>query len=254
MKLKLTLVCSTMAVFLGGLAVGAKATPSLGPDLPLIGNAPLAFKLDKAGKLAAEAGNIREARIDYQQALAACFTDETATLGVARCAVAEGDLTTAITCYRSAIYGHREDYDIDLLTEYILVLNQAGQGQEAVSLYNHVVDLCKKGYCVNKMEIAPQVFHLDGSDYVPARLQAMTHLIRALNSGNGEDKRILFETQKAITLAPDASIVYFYKGVLLSDTDKSGAKAAFQQALDKAAEAGDNKTATTVKERLKVLR
>lgn len=254
MKLKLTLACSTVAVLLGSIAAGAKADSHLGPDLPLIGNATLAFKLDKAGSLAAAMGNIREAKMDYQQALAACLTDENATLGLARCATAEGDLTAAIAYYRSAIYGHHEDDNIDKLTEYVLVLNQAGQGQEAVSLYNHIIDLCKKGYCVNRMEIAPQTFRLDGSDYVPARLQAMTHLIRAMNFGNGDDKRIMSEMRKAVTLAPDASIVYFYKGILLSQADKSGAKAALQQAIDKAAELGDDKTAAAARERLKGLR
>lgn len=232
MNFRFTLVCSAAAMLLGNSMVGVKATSPLGPDLPLIGNASLAFKLDKAGRLAAEAGNIREAKMDYQQALAACFTDETATLGLARCAVAEGDLTTAITYYRSAIYGHREDYNINLLTEYILVLNQAGQGQEAVSLYDHVVDLCKKGYCVNKMEIVPQSFGLDGSDYDPVKLQAMTHLMRAMNSSTGDDKRMLSEVQAATTLVPNSAIVYFYKGVLLSDLKKGGSTEAFRQAHD----------------------
>ena len=252
MKLKLALVCNAIVLLLGALAVGTNASSPLGPDLPLIGDAALASKLVKAGNTAADAGNIRQAKMDYQQALAACFTYENATLGLARCAVAEGDFITAVTYYRSAVYGHFEDDNIDLLTEYILVLNQAGQGQEAVSLYDHVADLCKKGYAVNKMDIPFPVFRLDGMDYAPAYLQAMTHLIRAVNSSNDDDKRIMSETQKAITLAPDASIVYFYKGILLSQTDKSGAKAAFQQAIDKAAEAGDDKTTAAVKERLKV--
>lgn len=230
MNFRFTLVCSAVALLLGNSMVGVRATSPLGPDLPLIGDATLAFKLDKAGRLAAEAGNIREAKMNYQQALAACFTDETATLGLARCAVAEGDLATATAYYRSAIYGHREDYNIDLLTEYILALNQAGQGQEAVSLYNHVVDLCKKGYCVHKMEIVPPSFHLDGSDYNPADLQSMTHLMRAMNSSTSDDKRASSEIQFATTFAPSSPLVYFYKGVLLSHLSKDGASEALRQA------------------------
>ncbi len=230
MKIKPTLMYGAVTMLLSGLVAGANADQRLGSDLPLIGNATLAFKLDKAGSLAAEAGNIREAKMDYQQALAACLTDETATLGLARCAVAEGNLTTAITYYRSAVYGHREDYNIDLLTEYILVLNQAGQGQEAVSIYNHVVGLCKKGRCVNKMEIAPQVFRLDGSDYDPIELQAMTHLMRAMNSSTSDDKRASSEILSATTFAPTSPLVYFYKGVLLSHLSKDGAAEALQQA------------------------
>ena len=130
MKLKTILVYSAMAALLGGSMAGVKAGSLLGPDLPLIGDAALASKLVKAGNTAAAAGNIREANMDYQQALAACFTYENATLGLARCVAAEGDFTTAATYYRSAVYGHFEDDNIDLLTEYILVLNQASQGQE----------------------------------------------------------------------------------------------------------------------------
>ncbi len=252
MKLKITLMSAAVAMLLSGIAVGADASSPLGPDLPLIGNAPLAFKLDKAGRLAAEAGNIREAKIDYQQALAACLTDETAILGLARCAVTEGDLTTAITYYRSAIYGHHEDDDIDLLTEYILVLNQAGQGQETVSLYNHVTDLCKKGRCIRKMEFVPRNFRLDGSDYDPAKLQAMTHLMRAMNSSTSDDKRAASEIQAATVFASTSPLVYFYKGLLLEllgPANNMGAKAAYQ----KAAELGDNKISAAVKERLKML-
>ncbi len=249
MKIRLALVCSVSAILLGNFLVSVKAASPSGPDLPLIGDAFLATKLDKAGNIAAEAGNIREAKADYQQALAACFTDETATLGLARCAVAEGNLTTATAFYRSAIYGHHEDYDIDLLTEYILTLNQDGQGQEAVSLYNHVADLCRKGRCIRKMNLVPQNFRTDGSDYDPNVLQSMTHLIRAMNSSTSDDKRAMAEIDFAMTYEPSSSLVYFYKGVLLDPTDKMDAKAAYK----KAAELGDERTAAA-KERLKVLR
>ncbi len=225
MKPKLTLICSVGAVLFASFSPAAKAGSRLGPDLPLIGDANLAFKLDKAGSIAAEAGNLQEAKTDYQQALAACLTDEIATLGLARCAVAEGDFTTAIGYYRSAVYGHHEDDDIDLLTEYILVLNQANQGPEAVSLYNHVADLCKKGYAVNKIEAPLPVFHTDGSDYNPVRLQAMTHLIRAINSSNGDEKRVTTEIKKATLLAPapDTFVIQFYQRVLKDQIDKTNA-------------------------------
>lgn len=203
----------------------------LGSDLPIIGDGSLAAQLVKVGNDAINAGNVSEAKANYQNALVASPFDENATIGLARCAVSEGNLKAAIGYYQSAINGHHEEDNIDIQTEYILVLTQTGDGPEAASRYNHLLELCKKGRVITPMEIAPQNFRLDGSDYAPVKLQAMVHLIRALNASNDDDKRISSEMQKAASLAPDSAIVYFYEGIFLNREHKSGAKAAFQQAL-----------------------
>jgi len=218
-------------MLLASTAMPIKAGQHLGSDLPLLGDFMTAGRLVKAGDIAAAAGRLGEARKDYQNALAASPCYEEAELGIARCAVAEGDFKAAITDFQATLLGRDENFNIDLLTEYGLALSQGGQGQEAASVYNHVVDLCKHGRSLTKMEILPPVFRLDGSDYSPSRMQAMTHLIRALNARTLDAGRISDEMQKAVTLAPDSSLVYFYQGVLLNHMSKTGAKDAFLHAL-----------------------
>jgi tetratricopeptide (TPR) repeat protein len=213
-----------------GTAVSVKATAHPISDLPPLGDIKAAGKLVQEGDAAFAVTKVQEALADYQAALAASPFYEDAEIGAARCTAAEGDYDNAIKYYCASINGHHEEDDIDEMTEYILVLVRAGQSQEAVNAYNHVVDLCKKGYSVRKMELVPQKFSPDGSDYDPDELQAMTHLMRAMNSDSEGDGQADSEIQKAITLTPDSALVYYYKGILLDREKMSGARAAFQKA------------------------
>ncbi len=229
--IKRAVLCTGVAALLVSASAGVRAHVHLGSDLPPLGGVKTAGALVKAGDAAAALGCEREAISDYRAALAACLFYEDAQIGLARCWAAVGDYAASINYYHHVIYDHQETGDIDLTTEYILVLSQAGGGAEAVSLYNGLVTLCAKGTTIRRMEAVPHTFLSDGSDYDPAELQAMTHLMRAMNSDSESDARAASEVQKAAILAPSSAIVSYYEGVVLSRTDSNAAAKAFARAL-----------------------
>jgi len=235
------LLCSVVAAILFNVVTQARAdeptTPAIantsqhiGSDLPLLGDVAKAAMFVRAGNVAAAAGNVHEAKNNYRNALSVSPTLEDATLGLARCATREGDFAAAIGYYQNAIYGHQEEFNIDLLTEYVLSLIQGGDRPQAIWVYNHVVGLCKQGMSCCPMQILPPAFLKNGSDYRPARIQAMTHLIRAMNSGTSNSNRMEAELHQAAALAPNSPLVYYYQGMLLMSKDKVAARKEFERA------------------------
>ena len=199
MNLKLIRLCSGMVTLLIGMATCVSAR-GLGPNPPVFGDYKTACNYVVLGNAALAKGYLAEADNDYHKALEASPFDEDATLGLARCAVAKGNYQDAVTQYHKVIV-YNED-DIDLMSEYILALQQAGQIPEAVQYYNNALNLCKKGVSVVPMDIYPTTFREDGSDYDPIEMAAMTHLMRALNSSCDDQQRKSAEMEKALDLAP----------------------------------------------------
>jgi hypothetical protein len=116
--------------------------------------------------------------------------------------------------YRNVVTRDSPQFDIDLLTEYVLVLQKAGQIGEAITYYNRALDLSVKGYSGVRMETFPADFRSDGSDYDPAEMTAVTHLMRALNSSDDDAGRISSERLMALAAAPDSPIVRIYDSIL----------------------------------------
>lgn len=244
MNLKRILLCCAAAALLSAPSARAVADDAAidtaapvqaeqypGSNLPLLGDAVKALTLIRSGDIAMSAGKVHDAQSFYADALVASPGIQSATLGLARCNVLQGDFASAVGYYRSAINGRNEDKNINLLSEYALALSQAGYRQDAVTVYNHVVDLCKSGYSVAPMPVLPSTFQKNGSDYQPARMQGMLHLIRAMNTSTSDEKRIQSEIDQAADLAPSSPLVPYYKGTLLISKDRDGAKKLFQRAL-----------------------
>ena len=228
MSTKFVTFCFVATSLFAG-ATGCAIARGLGPGLPALGDSSAAAKYVYVWNIALSNGNLVEAQTDYQAALKASPFNEDATIGLARCSAAEGDYADALSKYQSVI-DHNKD-DIDWITEYVLVLQQAGSIPKAIFYYNHALDLCKRGLSAVPMDIYPSNFNPDGSDYNATELAAMSHIMRALNASNDDMIQKTSEIEKAQELAPQSSIVYFYRGVLLQDSKKPGARQAFKEAL-----------------------
>ncbi len=137
-----------------------------------------------------------------------------------KCAENAGDIAGAVGYYRRAVYtndpnqssdGFRENNGSRLM-EYALLLSEAGQTQEALTIYRrgeHVVDYID-GH--QNVDVLLPTFRPGGWAYTPQRLRAMAHIGIALDKSGRDDKAALAHLQKAVALAPDSPLPYFYRG------------------------------------------
>ena len=143
------------------------------------------------------------------------------------------------------------------LMEYVLLLSQAGQVDEARRVYNraiHLLDYDPASGRPREKVLLPELG--DGSGQLPdtpQRLQAMAHLALGMElfaySGYA-DQKPLEQFQWAADLAPDSAATQFYLGKYLFGKNAPGAKAA----LEKAVQLGDDQTTAAAKEYLRLTR
>jgi hypothetical protein len=140
-------------------------------------------------------GDLAVAASDYHQAVILDPLYRNNIYSEAECEASLGDIDSAIGTYRQAVYtdggdadattpeGGCRETDVSRLMEYALVLNRAGDAQEAVSVYNHAATLLdfdprQKGY---EPVLLPQFGSETGQeDYTPQRLTAMADLATAV--------------------------------------------------------------------------
>ena len=224
--------------------------------------------LAEKGDVKAEQGNWPQALSYYQQALDLWTDDDSALYGLGKCAEAAGDTTKAIGYYRTAIYtndpsrfgmlpgdGYQTN-DVARLMEFSLLLGKAGQEQEALTVYRHAAHLLNyqdaqfnggKQY----LEVLLPEFGNKPGDlaYTPPRLAAMAHVGIAYKREDLDHKLAQVELQKAIDLAPDSPVPYFYKAqsIIRAGGHRREALADFQIA----AQLGDDDTKGVVDKKLK---
>lgn len=207
--------------------VNCVTASGLEPGPPIIGDYAKASRLIMLGNNDLASNSFAAAKTEFEQAQKVCPFDADARLGLARCAMGLGNPQEAVRLYGQ--WNPATATDISLSAEYVLALQAAGDVPDAVINYNHALDLCRSGHGI-KMDIYPRSFAEDGSDYNAAEMSAMTHLMMVVGMGYS-DKRLDSELEKAGSLAPRSSIVYFYKGFFLQSSKKPGASQAFEQAL-----------------------
>ena len=187
--------------------------------------------LSKQGDVAIKGGNWAQAQTYYQQALEVWPDNSNAFYGLGKCADAAGDTASAISYYRKVIYTkdpHRYGTvlgdgfgtnDVAQLMEFVLLLNKAGQQQEALAVYRRAAYLLNyqdadtnggKPY----LDVLLPEFGNSPSEwaFTPQRMEAMAYVGHAYRREDFDHKLAQVELQKAIDLAPDSPVPYFYKG------------------------------------------
>ncbi len=156
----------------------------------------------------------------------------------------------AIAAYRALIYPKPgQDWTTSnrvsatVLMKYCLVLLQMGQEQEALAMYNRGLPLLNYDNGKPKLKVLLPAIGPDGSPYTPQFLQAMACLGIGIDTSGFDEARL----REAVELAPDSVAANFYLGKYLYASNKVGAKAA----LEKAIQLGDSTTAEEADKYLK---
>ena len=242
----------------------AGAGGRIGPTPEINWGIPDTSKLVRTGDEFAMHGAWQEARRNYQEVLTLEPTNDSAIYGLARCAGAVGDVKSEIGYFRRVIYAHDPSHhaivsgesfqggDPDKLMEYVVLLSQTGQDQEALFVYRRAADLLnyeneRPILKVLLPELVAERTLPAQVRYTPERLQALAKTAMAHEeSGHGYTKEALAHIREAVKLYPDSPVTNYYLGEELLGTDDRGAKAAYQ----KAAELGDDHTLAAAKERI----
>ncbi len=176
--------------------------------------------LARQGDADATLGNWRQAKACYQRSLASWPDDSFALYGMGQCAANAGDITDAIGYYRTAIYtndpnqssdGYREN-DGARLMEYVLLLSEGGQTQEAMTIYRRATHVINYLDGHQNVDVLLPNFRPGEWAYTPQRLRAMAHIGIALAHPGFNDRLALSHLQKAIALAPNSPLPFFYRG------------------------------------------
>jgi len=183
-------------------------------------------QLDKSARLA-DQGNAEIDKGEWQQgedhcrrALAIWAENGDALYGLGKCAENAGDIMGAVGYYRKAVYtndpnqssdGYRENHGGRLM-EYVLLLSQAGQTSEAMTIYRRATHVLNYIDGHQNVDVLLPDFRPGGWAYTPQRLRAMAHIGIALDINGNDDKSALAHLQKAVALAPDSPLPYFYRG------------------------------------------
>lgn len=144
-----------------------------------------------------------------------------------KCADAAGDTAGAVQYYRTATYADNSPHtqwntqtsDVARLMEFVLLLSKAGQESEALAVYRRAAHLLNyqdadtNGGKPYLDVLLPEFGNSPGEwAFTPQRLEAMAHIGHAYRREDFDHKLAQVELQKAIDLAPDSPVAYFYKG------------------------------------------
>jgi tetratricopeptide (TPR) repeat protein len=192
-----------------------------------------------------KSGDATKAQIVFRQALTLQPNDEPAQLGLAEVYTTEGQIYKAITTYRNLVYnvagstgGGSVETDPSVLMRFALLLQQTGQMQEAVSVYNRGINFLdfddnelRKSTPVSLPQFGEGV---DQEPYSPQELESMANLALFVDTFGHEgygDPEPLTHLQKALAIAPDSAAANYYMGKYLYGKNDTGAKAYLQKAI-----------------------
>ncbi len=206
-----------------------------------------------------KSGDARGAQAAFRQALVIQVNDGSAQVGLAEAYTAAGQTDLALATYRALFYhiggsdgGGSVETDPAVLMRFALLLQQAGQGEEAVSVYNRGVgflDFEAHGEPRLSTPVPlPQIGNGPNQvPYDPQFLEAMAHL--AIGVEANEDNEWRNNVKQAVTLAPASAAANYYMGRYLLGRDDVQAKAYLQEAV----RLGDDQTQAAAKVYLSIL-
>lgn len=211
----------------------------------------------KQGDVAAKQGDWAQAQKYYQQALKVWPDDSLALYGMGCCAGAAGDTASAVRYYQTATYADNSPHsiyntqtnDVARLMEFTLLLSKAGQEQEALSVYRRAAGLLNYMDGKQNLDVLLPDFGPGGWTYTPQRMEAMAHVAIAYQKEGFDKKLAAADLEKAIALAPDSPVPYFYKGRSL--IGRGGRSREALVSLRMAARLGDADTKAAVDKQLK---
>ena len=218
------------------------------PDEEKTNNLYASLALCKQGDASAQRLAWKQAQQEYQQALDLWPENPDALYGLAQCSQIAGDQAKAVVCYRKAVYSDNPadkgfgETHTNRLMEFVLLLNKTGQVAEALFVYNHAaaaldyeggdVQHGKQNLKVLLPEVVVDRTLGDQVQYTPEHLQALADTALAHEETSfGRDKEALAHTQEAVKLFPDSAVTHYYLGETLRGINDSGAKAAFEKAV-----------------------
>jgi tetratricopeptide (TPR) repeat protein len=204
------------------------------------------------GEAMLQAGNPSEALSAFQQAHTIEPDDGEALVGMARAYTDQGQTDKALTAYRALFYhapGRRwsssDEADPTTLMRFALLLNQTGQGQEALTAYHRALAFVNYDGGKPNLEVPVPEIDTSAQPYTPQLLAAMAHLAIGINTPGFDPT----ELQEAVRLTPDSAAANYYWGKYLYTHNKPGAKAYLQKTV----QLGDDQTGAAAKQILQFL-
>ena len=195
-------------------------------------------ELSKSGDEAAQEKAWLAAIGLYKQALGLWKESPYADYGLAQSYAALGDKAKEIEAYRADIFngeakpGNVREQNTVKLMNYVLLLSQAGQTDEAVYVYNDTAKKMNDYEKVSNLGLLLPVFGVGPGQaaYTPDRLKAMAHTALGVFSLDNQfltDKEKLAHLQEAVRLAPDCADPYYHLGRHLERLNPAQSQAAF---------------------------
>jgi tetratricopeptide (TPR) repeat protein len=211
---------------------------------------------DMGGDAAWAKGDFAEA--DYRKTVAAWPEDSEALYGLGQCIARQGDAAIAAAYYRQGVYksyGLPPKLVLDeslsyRLMEYALLLQQAGEKDEALRIYQHAVGLLNFRDGKPNLKVPLPEFGAR-THPTPAQFQAMALVGIAVDLGWAASKRAIASLDQAAALAPDSPIPYFYRAKHNSGYDDRTESA--RADIQKAIHLGDPQTAEEAQQKMKSL-
>ena len=224
------------------------------------------------GEAQARKGNWSVAQSEYRRALNLWPESREALYGAAESAAALGDMASAVSDYRTAIYtknpsrydtAHSDGFqenDVKRLMQFSLALNRASQVAEAVSVYNHAASLLDyedSQYHDGRPYLKVLLPELVAEHPLAAQVQYTSEHLQALadtalaheESAFGSNKEAVAHMREAVRLYPDTAVTHYYLGEVLLGTGVSNGHAA-KAAYAEAAQLGDEQVKAAATERL----
>jgi tetratricopeptide (TPR) repeat protein len=168
---------------------------------------------DRAGVTAAKAGQNEEAEADYRHALSVFPYDGLAYQRLAELYASEGKTAEAIATYRQLMYPPKSSVASDIRTRenYVILLAQTGQWQEAVYVYDENAGWFPTG------DLPCAAVQFNVNDPQPQAMEAAAHVALGADASCQEDfinkidlARMQSEFDKAVQLEPTWDVAQFY--------------------------------------------
>ena len=176
-----------------------------------------ALHLGKDGDQHAGRGEWDAAFASYRQAITLFPNWPAFYYGLAQCADAAGDVHSEIAYYRYGIYQvdrygrHYLDIATNRLMEYVLLLSQTGQDEEALSVYRYAAHLLN--YVDGKPAMLLLLPEYGPGEVAPTRaqIQAMARVgLAYVQEGNlGQHMAAMANLHDAVRLYPDSAVAWF---------------------------------------------
>jgi len=179
---------------------------------------------DQQGAKALLANDFKLAKKWYSAELNASPFSETAYFGLARANAGLGDYVTAKKYYEIVTGLNGADRNVKIMAEYCVFMCHSGlyNDQQILETCNKVLDICQNER-PSMLDIpAQQIISEQGNNSANKTIEAIMHLVLAIDSSVYDQKSVKSELDLATSLEPTSATIASYRAKLLKPTPASG--------------------------------